>query len=203
MGKKEKKGKKKVKKERVFRKIALKKKKRKWFPVFSDKEFAGIQIGELLAPSFNDLIGRVIKINLAGVVGQSRRQSVRVKFRVKEVKEEKPICEVIGYELVEGFIKRAVRKGKSKINITMYLKSKDNVDIVIKVLIITRNKIQGNVSKDIGIKTREFFIEKTKKFNCEDIIKGLLNEELNKEFKKVINKVYPVSVAKIRFFSRK
>ena len=203
MGKKDKKAKKKVKKERVFRKVALKKKKRKWYPIFSNKEFSGIQIGELLAPSLNDLLGRIIKINLSAVTGQARRQSVRIKFRIKEVKEEKPICEILGYELVESFVKRAVRKGKSKIDVTMYLKSKDNYDVTTKVLVITRNKVQGKVSSAIGKKVREFFVEKLKKSDYDDIIKGLLNEELNKEFKRDVNKVYPVSVAKVRYFVRK
>lgn len=203
MGKKEKKGKKKVKKERVFRKVALKKKKRKWYPIFSGSEFAGIQIGELMAPSANDLVGKIIKINLAGVTGRSRRQNVRIKFKIKEIKEEKPICEVGGYELVQSFIKRSARKGKTKLDVIMYLKSKDGVDLTVKVLVVTRNKVLGSVARDVRAKVNEFFDAKLKKINYDDFVKGLLNEDLNKELKREVNKIYPLSVAKVRFFDRK
>ncbi len=193
----------KPKKEKVFRKLALKKKKKKWYPIYAEKEFSGIQLGELIASSASELIGKIVKLNLGTLTGQAKKQNIRINFKIKEVKEDRPICEIIGYEFVESFVKRAVRKGKSKIDATLFLKTKDNVNIVIKVLVITRNKVQSGITGDMRKKINEFFSDACTKLNYEDFVKGLINEDLHNDLRKIMNKIYPVSVTKVRFFLRK
>jgi len=193
----------KPKKEKVFRKLALKKKKKRWYPIYAEKEFSGIQLGELMASASSELIGKIVKLNLGTLTNQAKKQSIRVNFKVKTIKEDKPICEIVGYEFVESFIKRAVRKGKSKIDATLFLKTKDDINITVKVLIITRNKVQSGITGSMRKKIIEFFNDACNKFTYEDFVKGLINEDLHNDLRKIVNKIYPVNIAKIRFFARR
>ncbi|MEK6862554.1 MAG: 30S ribosomal protein S3ae, partial [Nanoarchaeota archaeon] len=73
------------------------KKKKKWFTILAGPEFDNAEIGETLANENANLIGRTLEVNLADITRDPKSQNIKVKFRIKEVKDTQCYTELISY----------------------------------------------------------------------------------------------------------
>ena len=67
----------------------LRKRKKKWIVLVAPREFNNSEIGESLCSEPKELIGRVVAVNLSSLVNDPRKQNIKVRFRVNDVKVEK------------------------------------------------------------------------------------------------------------------
>jgi len=187
----------------ITTKKTLIKKKKKWYSIISTKDFSNLEIGETLASEDKELIGKTVSLALGVITGQIRKQNVKVMFKIKEVREGKALTELIGCSLVPNYVKRCVRKGKSKIDDSFMVKTKDNVNVVVKPFIITRNKTHGGIMTSIRVEARKLIKEFFEKNTFNDIINKVLSTEFQKELKNRLKVIYPLSIVEIRELKRK
>jgi len=127
------------------------------------KEFNNNEVGETLASEDNLLIGRGIEVNLAHLTNDPKMQNVKIKFKIKEVKDNKGYVELTKYFMLPTYIKRVVKPGREKVEDSFILMTKDKIKIRLKPLIVTKALTQNSVLSSLRNKTREFMNEYCKK----------------------------------------
>lgn len=199
---KDKKGKK-EKKKKIIRKtnVVIKKKKRKWTPLLASKEFNNIELGESLVADSKDLIGRRVITSLSNL-GRGKNFSIKIIFQGKEVVDGKCMCEPIGYFVLNSFARRIVRKGRTKIFESVKLKTKDNVDVVLKMTLVTRFKVTGGVSKKTREELNKFLKDYSKKTTFLAFLDSIVGYSFQKKVKGEMSKVYPVSSLEVVNFRK-
>ncbi len=180
------------------KRTGLKKKKKVWFSVISPKSFGGIEIGETLGYDQTAIIGRKITMNLSSVSNTRKQQNVVVSLNINEVKDNKAQTELVGYKLEPAFVKRMARKGKSKISNTFKLKTKDEVSVVIKPVLVTRNKVNRGLRVALFNSCEEYINSNVKNLTFDKLCDSVINQDFQKELKKVVGKVYPLGAVAIR-----
>jgi small subunit ribosomal protein S3Ae len=184
------------------KRVQLTKKKRKWYSIHAPKEYGSVQLGESLVSDPKNLIGKTIKTDLS-VVSKSRSSNTRVVFRVKNLVDDKGICELIGYYLLPNYIKKYVRKNKTKIDASYKLKSKDGAECVIKILMVSRSKLKSGLAKqlrsDLDALVKSEFSKKT----FDQILNGVISYHFQKSSKALLSKVYPLNSFEVRVLSKK
>jgi len=178
--------------------VELKKKKKKWFVIQASKEFRGVEIGEIPAPTLESLIGRTISVPLSNLSKEGKRQTAQVTFEIVSVKDNKIDTEVKKMELSPSSVKRVARKGKNKIDDSFIAQTKDNVKVRIKPIILTRNKTTKPVLSLIRKNAKESLIDKIKNTTYSELIIKISNFNIQKELKDKLNKLYPISFCQIR-----
>ena len=176
----------------------IKKKRKKWFEIYSSREFKGVEIGEIPATAPEDLIGKTINVPLSNLSKEGRRQTAQVMFEVVSIKDNKPQTEVKKIEISPSSVKRVARRGKDKVDDSFMLKTKDNINLRIKPVILTKNKTTKSVLSSIRKESRAFISEKVKALTYSDIVSRIASFSFQKELKDKINKLYPVSFCQIR-----
>ena len=179
----------------------LKKKKKKSYLLIA-KEFDNVEIGETLASEDNFVIGRTIEVSLAQLTNDPKMQNVKVKFKVKEIKEGKGYVELDNYSMVPTYIRRIVRPGREKIEDSFELKTKDDVKIRVKPLLITKAETQNSVLSSLIKKTRELLNDYCKKNDYNQFLFGLISHNIHKELRDSLKKIYPLSVVEIRLMEK-
>lgn len=182
-----------VKKKRQI----LKKKKKKWFSIVAPGNFGNL--GEAYVADSNDIMGRMITLSL-GAVTSIRNNNVNLTFRVVSVKEGKGNADLVGYKLVNAYLKRIVRKNKSKVEASYVLKSKDGKDVIIKPFLVTRSLITSKKARDLRFKLDEFVKAEVGANSSKELISSLVNNKLQDKMKVTLSKVYPLSVVAVKFF---
>ena len=125
-------------KKEIIKKSALKKKKKTWISILAPKEFNEMEIGETLISDPQEAINKHIAVSLMAITNDIKKQSVRVVFKITEIKENKALTEIIGYEIIDAYLKRITKRAKSKVEDSYDVITKDDVKVRIKPVIMKR-----------------------------------------------------------------
>jgi len=189
-------------KKQIIKKTLLKKKKKIWIPIYASDKFNNAEIGESLVEDVNFLLNKTISVNGANLTGDLKKQNVKLVFFVDEIRDNRAISKVVGYEMVSSFIRRIVRKARSKVEDSLILTTQDNVKVRIKPLILTKTETKSSILKAIRRAMIEFLNDLFKKTDYEDILLQLINHSLQFNLKASIKKIYPIGLAEIRVLKR-
>jgi len=179
-------------------KDAVKWKKKKWYPVLAPAVFNSQLIGETTAFEPSNVVDKALSINLMNLTGEVKNQNVNMRFRIKGVSDGKAQTEVVGYTLSPSFIKRVVRRRHSRIDSTVTIKTKDTKKLVLKPMLITRNRANHSLLTALRQSVREALNSFAAHNNYEDIIKNIIQYRLQLDMRKKLSKIYPLKTFEIK-----
>ncbi len=178
----------------------IKKKRKKWVSIVS-REFNNMTIGESLVTEPGELIGKKIRVNLMSITNDPKKQSVNVVFKIKEIKGEQVVAELIGYETNQAHVKRLVRKACTKIDDSFVLDGKDG-KYRIKPIIITRHKIQKRMITEMRKIMREVIGASIKDSEKWQIFLAAISNKMQMEIKNSLKRISPIGISEIRVLER-
>lgn len=182
--------------------VKQKVKKKKWYPIYAPAIFGSKLIGESYVESVDELKGKFISSNLSTIMNDMKKQNITMKFRVSKVVEGKGQTEIIGLQQVQSFVKRLVRRGRSKVDDSFTATTKDEQLVRIKPLIITNTKCVRSTASQLRLETRKLIAEKLAKTGFINTVQEILGFRLQKEIKAKLNKIHPIRSIDIRVFAR-
>ena len=185
-----------------IKKEKIKKKKKKWYTILASSEFNKQVIAETISSDPKSLIGRTIKFSLMNLTREIKHQNIKIIFSINSVNENNALTEVVGYELVPSFIKRITRTGREKIDDVNTYETKNNIKLVLKLLIMTKSKTKRSILSNLRHKSKEFLTAKIQKQDYSELITSLITYTLQKELKSTLSKIYPVAVCDIRVLKK-
>jgi len=185
-----------------IKKEKIKKKKKKWYTILASSEFNKQVIAETISSDPKSLIGRTIKFSLMNLTREIKHQNIKIIFSINSVNENNALTEVVGYELVPSFIKRITRTGREKIDNVNTYETKNNIKLVLKLLIMTKSKTKRSILSNLRHKSKEFLTAKIQKQDYSELITSLITYTLQKELKSTLSKIYPVAVCDIRVLKK-
>jgi small subunit ribosomal protein S3Ae len=177
-------------------------KKKKWCAIYAPALFGNQFIGETLIEDAQQLKGKFVSANLSTITNDMKKQNIMMTFRVNKVEEGKGQAEIIGMTIVQGFVKRLVRRGRTKIDDSFLVKSKDGQAIRIKPLIITNTECVRSTTSQIRMEARRVLSDKIARNGFVNVVQDILNFRIQKDLKERLNKIHPIKSVDIRVFSR-
>ncbi len=190
-----------VKKE-IIKKIILKKKKKKWVTIYASSVFNNINIGETLVVEQNEALGKTLEVNLADLTNDIKKQNILLTFAANKIQDQKVVCHIIGYELSPSYVKRVIKRARSKIEDSFLCFTKDEVKVRLKPVILTRSKAKGSILTLLRHKSRDYFVNNVKKQSYDEILSDIMSHNLQKGLKEELKKIYPVSLTELRIFKK-
>ena len=180
----------------------LKKGKKKWFPILAPEEFKSVEVGETLAYSGEELIGRRLNINLMNLVGDPKRQNMEISLKIKKIDGQTAKTEATGYSLMKTYVKRLSRKDTQKIDTSYVFDLKDNGKVVIKPVIVTKAKTYHSVLSALRKETHDFLLDYCKENSFGNVLDSAINNQLQRDLKKSLNKIYPIVLCQFRVVNK-
>lgn len=177
---------------------ALKKRKKIWVPILAPKEFKVKDVGDSNVYMPDQLLNKIIEVNLANLMQDSKRQNTNVTLKVVEIKENKGVTELIAYDLSPSYIKRLNRMNKGKAEQSIIVKTKDGKTVRIKVLAIAKFKTQNSVLTAVRNKMKEFLTNSVQSTNFNDLMGEIITFEYQKKLSRELKTVYPLSYILVR-----
>ena len=181
----------------------IKIKKKIWYKILASKSFGNKEIGETYLVSPEKAIGRTISVNLRELSGSPRDQNVYITFRINNVDGTTLKTSVIGYMLTPGYVKRVVRKNTNKVDDYFTLTMKTGDKIVLKSLVVTRNKTQRSTLTSLRAELKKLLTEELNKGDFATFVGNLVNRRIQSTFKKRLGKVYPLKEVAVRVLALK
>ena len=176
---------------------ATKIKKKKWVQIIAPAYFNSELLGVIPVTETKSLVGRSITVNLMALTRDIKKQNTNLRFSIKKIQGENATTEIYGYYLSAASIRRLVRRGKQKIEISFICKTSDNKRVRIKPLMVPINKVKGSVAASLSKAASKFVIEYLSKISLDNLIKDLISGKLRKEMKDALKKIYPIKIVEI------
>jgi len=181
---------------------STKKKKKKWYPIDAPKMFRNAVIGECYVDDINSVKDKKLKVNLMSVTKNMKNQNVNVSFLINEIKGNSVGTELIGYEILPSYVKKSVKKGKTKVFDSFTAQSSDGVKVVVKPLLVTKGAVNKSVASSLRKGAKELIINYLSKNKYEKFAGDVVSQNLQKEMKTKLTKIYPLNVSLIKAFKK-
>ncbi len=180
---------------------ALKVKRKRWYPILATNIFRQAQIGEIPLDDVRKAIGRTILANLMELTNDIKKQNINMRFIVTKIEGDNLLTEVIGYEMIPASIRRLVRRGRERVDISIACSTADNVRIRIKALLVTRAMVKGSVKAALVRNLNDSLAKNVRKLRYEELVADLVSHKFQKIIHAPLNKIYPLKTCEIRMMN--
>ncbi len=170
-------------------------KKKEWVPLYAPETLKRAFLGDTLIKEDKEIEGKNITLNMATAVGDMKKQHLELTFKVVSFVDNKGHTEITGTSLTSSYVKRMVRKGKTKVEDSFLAKTSDNKTLRVKPIIITHSKTTNSIASKMRVKARELLTELVSKKQASEVFDLVVNNKVQKDLKDKLSKVYPVRYA--------
>ena len=128
---------------RKTRKIKDKWKEKRWITVLAPESFGYQSIGYIPITDEKNAIGRVLELTRAELTKSTNQEdySYKLYFQINKVTEEKATTIFKRFEYSKEFLRSLIRRGSSRINFTIDVKTKDGYMFRMKILVLSHREL--------------------------------------------------------------
>jgi len=162
-------------------KIVDKWKAKQWYSVKAPQNMDLKEIAEVVASDPKLLPNRVVRRSLMdlGMADPSQiSMFTTLRFRITDVRGNDAHTILLGHEVAPSFIKTFARRGKSLINQIVDGKTKDGMDIRLKLIAVTGARVSMNTKKNL----RSALIAETNDFIAETGFDDVMNDSIHGKY---------------------
>lgn len=173
-------------------------KKKRWLPIISEKVCENNMLGETPVEETEKIIGRTIDVNMFTITGDMKKQHMTITYKIHTFRDNKFYAIPIGYSISSSYMKRAVRKGRNRIDDSFAVKTRDNKIVRIKVLMVTR-AMTNRSSKCLLKKFMQCeSIDIAKRLDFYQLMNEIVGRRFLYKINGLLNKVYPLKQLEIK-----
>ena len=187
--------------KKVKKKATTKVKKKKWISIIAPKLFLEQQLGETPVVELEDLVGRTVTINMMTLTRDPKKQGQSATFVVTGMRNDRAVTEMKSFRILPSSMKRMIRRGKDRLDLSLKLKTKDSVPVQVKAIILTRTTTKSSVHTAIHHEAKALLIKALTSRSYEDFVKDTIQHKIQREIFNKIKKIYPLVLFEIRAFS--
>ena len=176
---------------RKTRKIKDKWKEKRWISVKAPDSFNNITVGYVPITDDEKAKGRVIEVTLFDILkGDPSQHQYKIYFQITDVKDEKATTIFKRYEYAKEFLRSLIRRGSSKINFIIDVKTKDGSVFRIKVLALTHRQLNTSRKHSLRLIAKQVIEKNVSQMDLDEFVQaacyGKINSDIMGEAKKVI-----------------
>jgi len=171
---------------------------KEWFKVLApSKLFEGTVLGEIPATDPKSLVGRNVERSISDITGNQAKSHIRLKFKITDVKGSQANTTFNQYYVIREYISRVLRKRLQKVELVNKIEVKDGQVLKAKTVVILNRNTPTSVQKRVRAEIENFLKNTAEKTTLEDFIKFVTLGSVQKNLKKMCNKIYPVRFCEI------
>lgn len=182
--------------------MALQKKEtwkmKKWFSVYAPSTFNSVLIGEMPANDENAAIGRNIVVSLDALTHNPSHAYTNITLKITSISGTTANTKLVAMEQLYSYIRSLVRKYRSVATLVQRVETKDNIKMVVKLLVVTRTR--ATTKKIVGIReeaskmVKSYFIDN----DSNSIINSILEGKFQSGIASRLNHVAPINKVEVR-----
>ena len=174
-------------------------KKKRWIPILAPPLFRTEVLGESYVEDPKELMGRCLSVNLMALTNDVKKQNVNIRFEIDKTEKDKVWCNVTGMGIIPSSIRRLVRRGRERIDMSLAVRTSDNVNVRLKPMLLTRKLTKGSVSKAIQREVINFIRTYVPKNSYEQLVQDLVSHRFQLALKDHLKKIYPLRTCEMRW----
>ena len=175
---------------------------KRWVTVNAPDSFNNVPIGYVPITDDENAAGRVLEVTLYDILkGDPSQHQYKIYFQIDKVDGEKASTIFKRFEYSKEFLRSLVRRGSSKINFIIDVKTKDGYIFRIKVIALTHRQLNTSRKHALRLIARDVINKQVPDMTIEQFVQATCYSKINSDimaaFKKVI-RVRHVGLEKVK-----
>jgi len=176
----------------VARKVKDKWKAKTWYNVLAPPSFDNVTVADALADSPDSLINRVTEVSLQDLTNDFRKSHIKLYFKIQKVEEGNAHTQFVGHTLTSDYLRRMVRRRKSKIDGVYDVTTRDEAIIRVKPFATTDKRVQNSQKKIVREAMKKTLYDEAKASTLSEFVKDILDGKTGSDIYKNCKTLYPV-----------
>ena len=166
---------------------------KRWYTLRAPRDPWQYQIiGETLAESDEQVIGRVYELTQQEFDGDFTKMHVKLKFRISSVIGQDAITEFVGHSHMSDHTRRQIRRHRAKFSDVVDAITKDGYLLRVKPLVISEKRMKTSVKKALRSIASDKIISAAARSTYSEFQKLLFGLELENEVRDALNSIHPL-----------
>lgn len=172
-------------------KVKDKWREKKWVTVLAPDSFNNVPIAYIPITNEENALGRVIEVTLFDILkGDPSQHQYKMYFQIDKVQDDKATTIFKRYEYAKEFLRSLVRRGSSKINFIVDVKTKDGYVFRLKVVALTHRQLNTSRKHALRLIARDIIESSVPKMTIDEFVQatcyGKINSDIMAATKKLI-----------------
>jgi len=176
----------------AIRKMKDRWKAKNWYNILAPASFDNATIADTLTDNPDNLIDRVTEVSLQDLTNDFRKSHIKLFFKINKVEETNAHTQFVGHTLTSDYLRRLIRRRRSKIEGIYDINTRDGAIVRIKPFATTDKRIQNSQKKIVREMMKKTFNQQAKSKTLSELIKGIIDGTVGREIYKNCKKYYPV-----------
>ena len=174
------------------RKVKDRWKAKGWYNVIAPPSFDGVTVADTLSDDPGNLINRVTAVSLQDLTNDFRKSHIKLFFKIYNVEETNAHTQFVGHTLTSDYLRRMVRRRKSKIDGVYDVSTRDGATIRVKPFATTDRRVQNSQKKVVREAMKKTLFDQGKASTLAEFVRNILDGRMGSEIYKNCKKLYPV-----------
>ncbi|MBI2642833.1 MAG: 30S ribosomal protein S3ae [Nitrosarchaeum sp.] len=175
---------------------------KKWVTVSAPDSFNNVPIAYVPITDDENAPGRVLEVTLYDILkGDPSQHQYKMYFQINKVEGDKATTIFKRYEYSKEFLRSLIRRGSSRINFIIDIKTKDGYVFRIKVLALTHRQLNTSRKHALRLIARDVINNTVPQMTVDQFVQATCYSKINSDimaaFKKVI-RVRHVGLEKVK-----
>jgi small subunit ribosomal protein S3Ae len=175
---------------------------KKWVTVSAPDSFNNVPIAYVPITDDENALGRVLEVTLYDILkGDPSQHQYKMYFQINKVEGDKATTIFKRYEYSKEFLRSLIRRGSSRINFIIDIKTKDGFVFRIKVLALTHRQLNTSRKHALRLIARDVINNTIPQMTVDQFVQATCYSKINSDimaaFKKVI-RVRHVGLEKVK-----
>ena len=175
---------------------------KKWVTVSAPDSFNNVPIAYVPITDEENAIGRVLEVTLYDILkGDPSQHQYKMYFQINKVEGDKATTIFKRYEYSKEFLRSLIRRGSSRINFIIDIKTKDGYVFRIKLLALTHRQLNTSRKHALRLIAKDVINNTVPQMTVDQFVQATCYSKINSDvmaaFKKVI-RVRHVGLEKVK-----
>ncbi len=163
-----------------------------WYKILAPPAFDNVAIAETLSDTPESLMGRVTEVSLQDITNDFRQSHVKLFFKINKIEESNASTMFMGHTLTSDYLRRMVRRRRSKVDGVYDVTTRDGAKIRVKPFATTDKRIQGSQKKVIREAMKKTVFDQAASSTLSEFVRTIIDGKMGSEIYKSCKNVYPV-----------
>ena len=168
-----------------------------WYNIIAPPAFDSVTIADTLSDSPDSLINRVTEVSLQDLTNDFRKSHIKLYFKINKIEETTAHTQFTGLTLTSDYLRRMIRRRRSKIDGVYDVTTRDGATIRVKPFATTDKRIQNSQKKGVRDAMKQTIYDQAKTTTLAEFVKNILDGKIGSDIYKSCKKLYPVKRVEI------
>lgn len=174
------------------RKIKDRWKSKNWYNVIAPPAFDNVTIATALSDTPENLLNRVTGVSLQDLTNDFRKSHITLFFKINKVNESNAFTQFDGHTLTSDYIRRLIRRRRSKIDGVYDVTTRDGAILRVKPFATTDKRIQNSQKKVVREAMKKTIFDQATTNTFSEFVKNILDGKVGSDIYLNCKKLYPV-----------